>query len=310
MPAVLALDRKGVNEEDAVTSQIDNVVLPFAGAFTGKPAEGLKETVLLKSTANSQLIDGALSSVASQQITKDFKASGISYALAVRLTGKFKTAFPEGKPKEKKDDVKASEADKKAESSDKSLKESTGNGVVILIADADLINDQVCVQVQDVLGYKVIQTPNGNLNFIQSLIEQLAGDNNLISLRSRASMARPFTRVRDMEAAAQLKYQAKIKDLETSLTETQRKLQELQTSKQDAQQRYILSPEQQKAVEQYRETEASAKKDLKALQKQLRKDTDKLTFWTKVMNIAAMPVLVAITGIVLALVKRKKTAAK
>jgi len=32
---------------DVVTSQIDNLVLPFAGVFTGKPADGLKETVLV-----------------------------------------------------------------------------------------------------------------------------------------------------------------------------------------------------------------------------------------------------------------------
>ena len=173
-----------------------------------------------------------------------------------------------------------------------------------------MINDQVCVDVQDVLGYKIVRTPNGNLNLVQSLIEQLSGDSSLISLRSRTSLSRPFTRVRDMQAAAQQKYQAKIKELETSLAETQRKLGELQSTKQDAQQRFILSPEQQREVEKFRETEASAKKDLKELRKTLAKDTDSLEFWTKVINIAAMPGLVAITGVVLAVVKRKKTAAK
>ena len=43
-----------------MTSQIDNIWLPFCGAFTGTPAAGLKETVLLKSTKDSQLVDGML----------------------------------------------------------------------------------------------------------------------------------------------------------------------------------------------------------------------------------------------------------
>jgi hypothetical protein len=49
---------------------------------------------------------------------------------------------------------------------------------------------------------------------------------------------------------------------------------------------------------------------LKATRKRLRQDTDSLELWTKVANIGAVPVLVAVTGIVLALVKRKRTAAK
>jgi ABC-type uncharacterized transport system involved in gliding motility auxiliary subunit len=312
MPAVLGINRKGINEDDIVTSQIDNVVMPFAGVFTGKPVDGLKETVLLRTTSNSQLVEAMLASMGGEQIVKDFKPSNNNYALAIRLAGKFKTAFPDGKPQEKKDDKSkdAQDADKKADDSGKQLKESTGEGIVILVGDSDLINDQVCVQVQDVLGYKVVNMPNGNLNFVQSLIEQLSGDSNLITLRSRASMNRPFTRVRNMEAAAEQKYQARIKELEGSLADTQRKLQELQSNKQDAQQRFILSPEQQKEVEKFRATEASAKKDLKELRKNLRKDTDSLEFRTKVINIAAMPVLVAITGVVLAVLKRKKTAAK
>jgi hypothetical protein len=46
------------------------------------------------------------------------------------------------------------------------------------------------------------------------------------------------------------------------------------------------------------------------VRKRLRKDTDALEFWTKVLNIGAMPAVVAVTGIVLAIYKRKRTAAK
>src|SRR5262249_10905659 len=104
-PAVLSVTPEGINKDDIITSQIDNLWLPYAGAFTGTPAQGLKETVLLKSTPESQMVDGFMANLAGENIIKEFKPSGTAYALAIRLTGKFKTAFPNGKPEEKKDDA-------------------------------------------------------------------------------------------------------------------------------------------------------------------------------------------------------------
>ncbi|HUD84295.1 MAG TPA: GldG family protein, partial [Candidatus Saccharimonadales bacterium] len=104
MPTVLLIDKDGVNSDDIVTSQIDNLVMPFAGAFTGKAADGLKETVLVHTSLESQLVEGVTASIGAEQIVKDFKSANISYDLAVRLTGKFKTAFPDGPPKAAKDD--------------------------------------------------------------------------------------------------------------------------------------------------------------------------------------------------------------
>jgi ABC-type uncharacterized transport system involved in gliding motility auxiliary subunit len=94
LPAVLLVNKDGINKDDVVTSQIDNLVLPFAGAFTGKPADGLKETVLVHASPESELVEAITASIGEEQIVKDFKAAKVDYAMAVRLTGKFKTAFP------------------------------------------------------------------------------------------------------------------------------------------------------------------------------------------------------------------------
>ena len=75
-----------------------------AGAFTGTPVAGLKETVLLRSSKDSQLVDAMLANLSGESIMKEFKPSGVNYNLAIRLTGKFKTAFPDGAPQDKKDD--------------------------------------------------------------------------------------------------------------------------------------------------------------------------------------------------------------
>ncbi len=306
MPTVLMINKDGINGDDIVTSQIDNLVLPFAGAFTGKSAAGLKETILVHSSGESELVEGVTASIAAEQTVKDFKAAGVNYAMAVRLTGNFKTAFPDGPPQPAKDDKEEA----KDQSRETQLKESKTAGAVILVGDTDLLSDQVCVSVQNFMGYRLVRPINGNLNLVQSLVEQLAGDSDLISLRSRASLNRPFTRLKDMQARAGREWEDKLKELEEKKSETERKISELQSAKPGNDQKFILSPEQQKELANYQETVARANKDLKETRKKLRKDTDSLEFWTKVVNIGAMPAVVAGTGVVLALYKRKRTAAK
>src|SRR6185369_5534040 len=94
MPTLLLVTRSGIDENDVATSQIDNLVLPFAGVFTGKPADGLKETVLVKCSPNSELVDNLVATAPGERILQRFKPSNVEYPLAVRLTGNFKTAFP------------------------------------------------------------------------------------------------------------------------------------------------------------------------------------------------------------------------
>ncbi len=147
---------------------------------------------------------------------------------------------------------------------------------------------------------------NGNLSFAQSVVEQLAGDSNLIAVRSRASRERPFTVVQKLQADAEANYRSKIKELEGSLAETQRKVNELQQSKEGGQ-RFILSPEQQQELANFRKKEADAKVQLKEMRKNLRAEIDSLENRIKWINIAGMPVAVVVAGFGLAMMKRKRT---
>lgn len=315
-PAVMAITGEGLNSDDIVTSQIDNVWLPYAGAFTGTPVAGLKETVLLKSTKDSQLVDGFMAHLSGENVMKEFKPSGTQYALAVRLTGKFKTAFPSGAPEDKKEDVtkdgEKKDTDKKPEEKkpDDSLRESKQDSTVILVGDADMLYDRVALQPVQTLFGTAYSPANGNLTFCQNAVEQLTGDNNLIAVRSRATVARPFTRVKAMEAAANEKFQSEIKRLEDSASEAQRKINELQQEKKDKDQRFILSPEQSAELANLRKQEVETRKHLKQVQKDLRKEVVSLQTTVKWLNILAVPIAVMASGIVIAFVKRRKTSAK
>jgi len=300
-PTVLALNETAINKDDVVTANADNLLMAFSGAFSGTPTEGLSETVLIKSSKRSQLVEGMMASMAAGQIAGNFAASGTEYPLAIRLSGKFKTAFPDGKPKP------ASPPEQKTEEkpAELSLKESAQPNTVVLIGDADMIQDQVAIREIQTIGQRLIMPLNSNLSLAQSVVEQLAGDSNLIAVRSRASRERPFTVVQKMQADADANYRTKIKEVENSLAETQRNLSELQKSKEGGQ-RFILSPEQQQELVNFRKKEADAKVQLKQMRKQLRSEIDSLENRVKWLNIAGMPIAVVLAGFGLAVMKRRR----
>jgi ABC-type uncharacterized transport system involved in gliding motility auxiliary subunit len=315
-PAVLALNEKAVNKDDVVTGDVDNLLVAFGGVFSGTPAEGLTQTVLIKSSKNSQLVEPMMAQMSGEEIIKSFSPSGTEYPIAIRLTGKFKTAFPEGKPKaaESKEGEPPKPEEKKEEKpAEESLKESAQENAVVLVGDADMIQDQIAVTeaMNPLSGQRMVMPQNGNLAFAQGAVEQLTGDNNLITVRSRASRERPFTVVKKMQADAESNYRSKIKELEGSLAEAQRKLNELQRTKaSEGGQRFILSPEQKQEIDNFRKKEGEVKQQLKEERKKLRADIDSLENRIKWLNIAGMPALVAASGVLLAMSRRKRQAAR
>lgn len=309
LPTLLSLNQEALNQDDVVTSQVGTLLVPFGGVFSGKPAEGLSQTVLAHTSKNSMLVDLIIATLSGEPSTRGFEPSGQEQPIAVRLSGKFKTAFPEGKPKPFAPREEKKVEKKEAAPAAPQLKESVEENSVVLVSDVDLLTDNAAVEVQDVFGQRLVVPRNGNLNFALSLVEQFSGDQNLISLRSRAAFTRPLTVIRDMEARAQQTYLGKIKELEDSLNKTQEKLQDLQKTR-GGTQATILTAEQQAEIENFRKAAAETRRDLKEVRKNLREETDTLQFWTKVVNIGFVPLLVAIAGLMLAVIQRRRVRAR
>jgi ABC-type uncharacterized transport system involved in gliding motility auxiliary subunit len=305
LPTLLSLNDNAFDPNDITTTRLGSLLMPFAGVFTGKPAAGLSETVLIRSSPYSELVDSFSALTQGEAAVRNFKPSGTEYPIAVRLTGKFKTAFPEGAPKAAGKDAKSASSNAEASATGTSLKESAGENSVALVGDSDFINDGAAVQIQEIFGQRIVVPRNGNIAFAQALVDQFAGDPALIQLRSRASASRPFTVIRDMEAKAQQAYLGKIKELEDNLTQTQEKLTALKKGRGTGA-GAILSAEQQTELENFRRKAAETRLELKEVRRELRADSEALQFWTKVLNIALMPLLVAIAGIVLAVIRRRK----
>jgi ABC-type uncharacterized transport system involved in gliding motility auxiliary subunit len=300
-PTVLSLNRTAFSRDDVVTGSIETLLYAFGGAFETKPVEGLRITELVKSSPSSMLVDNAEATKSGDEATKNFRPSGKSLPLALRLTGTFATAFPEGLS-----------VDKKPVAGTPQLRESSKENSVILVADVDMLADGAAVDVQEVFGRKVVVPSNGNLAFAIGMVEQLASGDDLISLRSRAASFRPLTVVRELEAEAQKQYFGKIQALEGELQKTTAKLQELQKAQGPAagagKSAQIMTPEQQAELERFRKTVAETRLALKEVRKTLRQDAEGLVFWTKVANIALVPLLVALFGLLLVFFRRARGA--
>jgi ABC-type uncharacterized transport system involved in gliding motility auxiliary subunit len=310
IPTFMFVDRSGMDSKDILTAQIDEVLLPCPGSFSGTPVAGLKQQVLIQSSTNSQLVDGFMANLSPQKVMDEFKPSGTKYSLAIRLTGKFKTAFPDGKPTAAKPDEDKDKKEEEKKPDAESLKEGKGDNVVTLIGDSDWVYDQFCARVQNFFGQKMVFPQFGNLTLCQAMVETMAGDENLIGVRSRATLSRPFTVIRQKQSEANMRFQAKIKELEDKKAEVERKLNELQQARKDSNQRFILSPEQQAEIAKFREQQGNVGKDLKRVRKELSQDIESLENKLKWMNIAGMPVLVTVVGLVLAVVRKQRTKAK
>lgn len=312
-PTILSLTSEAFSPDYVASAQIDNALMAFAGGFSGTPANGLQMNVLIKSSPNSQLVDKIMAEN-SQLLMKNFQISNQEFTLAAMLTGNFKTAFPEGTPQEVNSTEENSENTSDEESQKTAqtpgLKESAKPGAVILIGDVDMLHDYFSVRVSNFFGQKLIQPINGNLSLAQNLVEQMAGNENLINMRSRATMRRPFTVIQEKRVKAEEQYLSQLQELENILNETRTKINQLQEAKTDGSQQFILSEEQKTELANYRKSEADTARKLKEVRKNLRREIVSLENTLTWINTVGMATIVILIGIIIAIIKRKRTAAK
>jgi DNA-binding FadR family transcriptional regulator len=69
----------------------------------------------------------------------------------------------------------------------------------------------------------------------------------------------------------------------------------------------VVTPEQQKELDNFKRKATETRMALKDMRKKLRADSEALQFWTKLANIAAVPLLVALAGLFWAVYRKRRT---
>jgi ABC-type uncharacterized transport system involved in gliding motility auxiliary subunit len=302
-------DKTFLNQEDIITTNLSNITLASAGALKKREGSDMTFEPLLQSSTNAMLIDTVkLGMLADPEaMVRDFKAEQ-QFTLAARISGKVKTAFPDGKPKapvtdeNKADDTTADdEVAKKAH-----LAESVDAVNIIVIGDTDMLQDQFWVQVQNFLGQRIALPQAANATLLTNAIDSLTGSNELISVRSRGSATRSFTKLEEIQKEAEQKFREKEKELQARLEETEKKITELQSQKQQGDNTIILSVEQQREIENFRQEKIKIRKELRNVQHELRKDIENLENRMKFLNIGLIPLLIGVGGFGLSFYRNRR----
>ena len=279
-PAFLSLGAKNMAKDDLLVQRLTNVMFPFAGALAFEKQEmDLEfEPVITTSDDNSCAIDKMTLMYGGGM--RDMVPDGHARVLAARLTGTFKTAYPKG-PDGTNDVSKAL---------------SEGRSAVVLFADSDFLADDSCVRMMRTPFGNIPQLINENLTLFANAMEQFAGREELIGVRSRGASDRPLTVVNELEAEAMRKYQKQEAELQNELRQTQERLSALQREK-SGNDRMILSREQQDEIVKFRKAQADTRRELKNVRKELTAGIDSLGLTLKCINIALVPLLVVIFGL-------------
>lgn len=301
-PFVLSADTNAFNKDDITTAKLEKMLFPIAGAIEKDMGSDFEYKSLVKSSKNSSLTESFRVRFGAAQLRRDFKPSIDKYDLAVRIRGKFKTAFPAGKPES--EDSK----DKSEDSSDeaKHLTEGEKKATVVIVSDVDMLFDAYYIRRQSFLGFNLSKVFNDNLNFLLNTSEMLTGSEELISIRSRGKFERPFVKVQELEKKAQARWLAREQELVRKADETNRKLREFDKQK-DKSQKFIMSPEQEAEIQKFREEKKRINTELKQVRRNLRADIEALGNRIKFYNIFLMPMLVSLAGIGYAIYRRNKS---
>ena len=303
--AVLTLGKDSMpQKDDVITKDLGSVTFFLPGGFTKTGATGITANSLIKSTTQAGFVDSMKASQLDPSLARTLKSNGTAYDLVTHLSGTFKTAFPDGKPKPTTEGTENKDAPKP-----ESLKQATSPGNVFLIADVDAFYDRFAYNVQNFGGSQMATPSNGNASLLFNLLDQATGSKHLIGSRSRSAIARPFTVVQKMEADFNKTVGVKIEEFQAKQKEAQKKLSDLQAQKSRGSELY-LSPAQEAEIKKLREEQVEYAKLVREQEKDLRRQKDKLGGKITLLNVAAMPVLVVLIGLALFVQRRRATRAR
>ncbi|WP_300653766.1 Gldg family protein [Pseudomonas sp.] len=287
--AWLSLPKNALDQEDISTAGLENLTVAAAGML--EPLEGAKTRFipLIQSSQYAMPFDVKRFAMLQnpEELIRELQPTGERYSLAARIDGPAQSAYPDG-IEGRKDGLKQAD-----------------NINLIVVADTDMLTDRMWVQVQDFFGQRIPQPWADNASFTINALDNLAGSEALISVRSRGRFTRPFEVVEALQREAETRYREKEQALQARLADTEQKLAALQQND-DPSKALELTPEQQATVRQFLQEKLKIRKELREVRYQLNADIEALGRTLKFVNIALMPLLLTLGVLALWLWRRRK----
>ncbi|MGH6827699.1 MAG: Gldg family protein [Rhizomicrobium sp.] len=282
-PLWLHLTGADFDPHDPITASLQTVNMASAGEIAPMRGATTIFHTLIGSSDQAEMMKRAevMSLQDPTHLIAAVRPTGVRYALAARITGPAKTAFPKAPGAVRKGDLQ-----------------------LVVVTDSDVWDNRFWVHVSDQLGQPVAQPFADNGALILNAVENLTGSDDLISLRTRASSDRPFTVVQALQQKAQLKYRETEDQLQTSLTRAEQTLGQLEQGGNGK--GVVLNEKEKDQVESLRRGMALTRSELREVQHNLRAEVDRLGARLAFLNIFGVPILVAAFALVLGWIKRQR----
>lgn len=229
----MTADKGCFNADSVISASLNEVSSVFPGVLkvldTPEDAAKLEHVALLKTTPEGNTWTASPDELMYPnygEFMRRFHSGTEPVVTGYWVSGKFKSAFPEGiEAGEESAETAENEAEEAAEPKTTrrtGLTEASDAGQVIVLADVDFLSDVVAYQ-RTFFGI----TPVGdNSTLLFNALETLSGSEKLIAVRSRGNYKRPFTVVDEAEAKAaeqtaeeEARIVAQIKGFEQELNE-------------------------------------------------------------------------------------------
>lgn len=287
-------DQDVLDKSDSVTGQLNFLMLQTAGVLSKKGDATTEITPLIQTSKNSMRVPKSAIQFGDdpKKVFESFVSGGERLMVAARIHGTAKSAFPEGKPK-----AAPVEGEKPEEHKDEAagLKESKSPINVIVVADADLLSDGAWTRAQNFFGQRIATPTANNDGFVLNALENMSGNDDLISLRGRGNSVRPFDKVNEIRRESDKRFLATEKDLEKKLEDLKTQLGQLQRG--DNGETLILTEDQQKKIEQFRDQQVETSRELRRVKHERNQEIESLGARLKFLNTFLLPALVIIGAI-------------
>jgi ABC-type uncharacterized transport system involved in gliding motility auxiliary subunit len=305
---LLGLDMDAMAADDVITSGLSTVNVGLAGYFKLADGAATKLTPLLKSSVEAETLPASRFQFLPDpsELLNGFKATGMQYVIAARLEGPLKTAFPDGPPPAKDEEGRDKPVDEALKAAHRASVDSSN---LVLVGDVDMLSDRLWVQAQNFLGQRLVNAFANNGDFVFNALDNLSGSADLIGLKSRATYIRPFTTVEKLRRDADAKFRQTEQELQGQLSDTERKLGELEAGRSDKSS-MLMNAEQQKEIQRFLDEQVRIRQELRAVRRNLDQDIDNLGTTLKVVNILVMPVALVGLLLLVVVVRRRKPGAQ
>lgn len=299
-PYFINMRNDRIDRQSVITQKLNQVMVAEGGAFELKSGSKFEFLPLLKTSAEAGTADGMFASfMGPAEFAKQLKTENKSLVQAAVVNGDFVSAFKDGPP------APSPDSKEKANIGKEHLSAVKQRNSIVLIADVDFVHDSNAVE-QFRFGPQVISRPrNDNIALLLNAVDFLAGSSDLISIRSKGKITRPFTKVEELQKAAQQKWQQEEDRLSSRLSELEKKLNELQGQRADGSQ-LSMSADQQRELGRFRQEEADVRKARREVRKNLREDIESLGNYLIVTNLLIVPLGVGIFGMAVFISRQRR----